>query len=768
MKYGFQTLLKKIRRKESNIFDNCILATIAFSAVLIGFETDKVLSERFRTFFYYADWIVLWIFIFEIFFKWYAYAPKVHHYFLDSWNLFDFTIVVFSVLPYLVNVDGSTNMDTVSVLRILRLARVFRIFRFISILKPLKMLVLTLLRSLPSMGYVALLILILFYVYGVIGVFQFANTDPEHFANLPLSVLTLFQTITGEGWPDLLFKQLKGPNPIFASMYFISFIVLGSMIILNLLIGIIVSELDNLKETDAKGREYVSFRGHIVVLGWSTKIVYLLNELIEANDGKKGTVITILTNKSKYEMKDFLNHHIDKPVKGIKFVFRTGDAFEKTDLEIVNASKASSIIILNDDGNKNDAYVIKVLIVLMNLFETDEVPVITIPIRNIKNDSIVRLISKDQVYSVLVNDMISRLIAQACRQPGLAVVYDELLSFDGNEIYSKSFQSLQGKTFGEVVNSFQEASVLGVKAADGTVRINPSLSHYVLQEDDEVIAIAASPSTFVLPKKELESLSLSLKPAAQKSEPLPEHIVVIGGNNLLYSIIEELDSYVAIGSSITIYSDSEHFQFQRELLPKNLRAEVNHSALDTDAREQLEEIPFQRFDYVVLLTYSDVLSIEDADSYSIILWLYVRDILESKQLKLPIVVEMLNNKNEVLARPSALDDFVILDKIDSRLLAQFSQNPYLKEIYQELFDESGCEIYLKPALDFVQVDKEYSIHEVSHIVNCIGDLFIGYKTEPDEEDELHKRGIFLNPDKSERVTFAEEDRIIVVARVEYL
>lgn len=162
MKHWLKNLTIKIRKKESNLFDNFILIIIATSALIIGFETDRYLATQYKNFFYLADLIILAIFIFEIFFKWHAYTPRFYRYFLDSWNVFDFSIVVLSILPHFLQDSGLT--DSMAMIRILRLARVFRIFRFISILKPLQLLVNTLMRSLPSMGYVALLVFILFYI----------------------------------------------------------------------------------------------------------------------------------------------------------------------------------------------------------------------------------------------------------------------------------------------------------------------------------------------------------------------------------------------------------------------------------------------------------------------------------------------------------------------------------------------------------------------------------------------------------------------------
>jgi len=106
-----------------------------------------------------------------------------------------------------------------------------------------------LLKSIPSMSYVALLLSVLFYVYAVLGVSLFGRTDPEHFGTLGATALTLFQVVTLEGWADIMRTQIAGPAGAAVSIaYFVSFILLGTMITLNLLIGVIVNGMDEARQ----------------------------------------------------------------------------------------------------------------------------------------------------------------------------------------------------------------------------------------------------------------------------------------------------------------------------------------------------------------------------------------------------------------------------------------------------------------------------------------------------------------------------------------
>jgi voltage-gated sodium channel len=249
---SISNILLKIRNKEHNNFDNFILIIILISAVLIGLETEPWLVNQFHYQFHIADIIILGIFIFEIIFKMIAQGLKPWKYFHDPWNLFDFIIVILSFLPYIVThgQDDTHAFAAFRVIRLVRAVRVFRVFRVITHIKHLQILVETLIKSLPSLMYVIILLGIFFYIYSVIGVFLFGQYDQNHFGNLQSALLTMFECIAGS-WTDIvdnLYQFKDMPHPWVIPYFFISFYFLAGLIILNLFIGIIVSELSSVKE----------------------------------------------------------------------------------------------------------------------------------------------------------------------------------------------------------------------------------------------------------------------------------------------------------------------------------------------------------------------------------------------------------------------------------------------------------------------------------------------------------------------------------------
>lgn len=237
----------------SSWFQNFVTFAILVAGVLVGIATYPEISKDYQHVLELLNTIVLIVFIIEIAVKIIAEGNKPWRYFKDPWNIFDFIIVAAAFLPF----GGSS-------IAILRLLRLLRVLKLIKALPKLQMLVGALLKSIPSMGYVSILLLLLFYIYAVAGVFFFGENDPIHFKNLQTSMLSLFRVVTLEDWTDIMYINMFGcenygydgnmslctksvGNPIGSVTFFVSFVLIGTMIFLNLFIGVIMNGMDDAK-----------------------------------------------------------------------------------------------------------------------------------------------------------------------------------------------------------------------------------------------------------------------------------------------------------------------------------------------------------------------------------------------------------------------------------------------------------------------------------------------------------------------------------------
>ena len=220
-------------------FDYLIIALILLSGVILGLGTVPEISDQYGHLLTLGNQVILGVFIVEAITKMVALAPRSHRYFLDGWNVFDFTIIVFSLVP----ATGAFAM-------IARLGRLLRVLRLISTIKDLRLIVAALVKSLPNVGHILMLMSIIVYIYAIVGFQLFHEHDPEHWRNIGISVLTLFEIITLEGWVEVNGKAME-LSP-FAWVYFVSFVIVGTFVVVNLFIAVVINNLDRAKEEALK------------------------------------------------------------------------------------------------------------------------------------------------------------------------------------------------------------------------------------------------------------------------------------------------------------------------------------------------------------------------------------------------------------------------------------------------------------------------------------------------------------------------------------
>ncbi len=232
------TFLKHIA--DSKWFHHAMVVVILAAGVIVGLETSPEIMARHGALLHLLDRLILGIFVAELAIKIGAQGRQPFRFFRDPWNVFDFAIVAVCFLPLHAEFAA-----------VLRLARVLRLLRLVSALPRLQMLVGALLHSVSSMGYVAILLSLVIYIYGVLGVFLFGPTDPERFGSLGAAMLTLFQVITLEGWTDIMRGNMGAgatTSPGAVIFYFVSFILLGTMIMLNLFIGVVMNGMTEMHD----------------------------------------------------------------------------------------------------------------------------------------------------------------------------------------------------------------------------------------------------------------------------------------------------------------------------------------------------------------------------------------------------------------------------------------------------------------------------------------------------------------------------------------
>lgn len=221
----------------SALFQRFIIAVIILNGITIGAETNPHVAQTYGHLLKSINDLILAIFVAEVILKITAVWPRPQDYFRDGWNVFDFLIVAVSLMP------GAPQFATVA-----RLLRLLRVIRLVSALPQLRLIVGTLVRSIPGMANVILLMSIIFYVYAVAGFHLFHEHDPTHWRSLGIPLLTLFRVVTLEDWTDVMYKAME-MHPL-AWIYFVSFVICGTFVVINLFVAVVLNNLEEVKHED--------------------------------------------------------------------------------------------------------------------------------------------------------------------------------------------------------------------------------------------------------------------------------------------------------------------------------------------------------------------------------------------------------------------------------------------------------------------------------------------------------------------------------------
>ncbi len=224
----FQERVQTVR--DNKVFEFFVIGVILFSSLMIGvrtYELHPLLNNSIQ----FLDYAVTLFFVVELSIRMTA-EKRFKDFFKKGWNIFDFIIVVVSLIP----------LDDSEYALIARMLRLFRVMRLISFIPELRVLVNALISSLPRMGYVALLMFIIFYLYAVIGNLLYGALNPVLWGDVGISLLTLFRVATFEDWTDVMYEAMTLYG--YSWIYFITFIFFSAFVFLNMMIGIVVEVLD--------------------------------------------------------------------------------------------------------------------------------------------------------------------------------------------------------------------------------------------------------------------------------------------------------------------------------------------------------------------------------------------------------------------------------------------------------------------------------------------------------------------------------------------
>ncbi len=226
------------RLVDSERFQIFIGSIIVANAIVLGMETYPGLMDSYGATLRFLNTFFYGIFLIELFTRIASYGLRPWNFFRSGWNVFDFIIIGGALVPAV--------REQATVLRLLRLARIVRLMRF---LPDARVLLSTVTKATPAVLSMVVLTVLLLFIYGIVGWTLFGSQLPEHWGTVGTAMLTLFVLLTLENFPVYL-AEANTVTP-FATIYFLSYVLIAAFIIVNLLIGVVISSMERAREEEA-------------------------------------------------------------------------------------------------------------------------------------------------------------------------------------------------------------------------------------------------------------------------------------------------------------------------------------------------------------------------------------------------------------------------------------------------------------------------------------------------------------------------------------
>ncbi len=212
---------------ESKWFQFGILGVICLNALVFGVQTSVWARTHCGKLLTGIDSVCLAVFTVELVLKLAVYNRRFCK---DPWNIFDFIVVAVSFVP------------DCGMFSSVRLFRILRIFKLISGIRHMRIILGAIVKSVRGIMWTGSLLVLIYYVYGILGTHLFGAAFEDWFGSLGKSVYTLFQVMTLESWSMGIARPVIAAYP-YAWVYFITYILMTSFLVMNIVVGIVLTSI---------------------------------------------------------------------------------------------------------------------------------------------------------------------------------------------------------------------------------------------------------------------------------------------------------------------------------------------------------------------------------------------------------------------------------------------------------------------------------------------------------------------------------------------
>lgn len=253
-------------------------AVIVLNAVVIGVGTYREATAEFGWLLNLLDEVFLVYFVVELVIRIGSFGTTPWRFFRKGWNIFDFVVIGAALLPGL--------RENVTLLRLVRLARTVRLMKAFP---SLRILLTAVARSLPgALGLLGVCVVVL-YLYGMVGWILFAEAEPTEYGSVGQAALTLFGLLTLDNVGEVVRDGME--VTAWAVPYYVSYIFLAGFILVNLLVGVVITSMEEARQiegaqTNFRSREPETSADTAEILARLEALQRSLNELQSRDDSR--------------------------------------------------------------------------------------------------------------------------------------------------------------------------------------------------------------------------------------------------------------------------------------------------------------------------------------------------------------------------------------------------------------------------------------------------------------------------------------------------
>lgn len=502
-------------------------------------------------------------------------------------------------------------------------------------------------------------------------------------------------------------------------------------------------------------------KNHTLILGWSPRVFTILKELAIANENVAKPLVVIFANLDRAVMDAEIAKRAGDLGK-LKVITRKGDTTNPEDLKRANVQGAKSVIVLDSD-RAGDSMIVSTVLAAKSISNNPDQRFVA-EVDDPNTAEALEDSTDNQVIAVIPRQVISKVTAQASRQPGIPAVILELLDFAGDEIYFHEVPALVGKTYFDAQMSFNKAAVIGIVPFGKDPVLNPAYNTK-LGKGDKIMAIAADDDQVTFTGT-LDEFKRPKTVGAARQTPKARNLLVIGWSEMGKSVLTELSQFLPKGSIADIVSQA---RFTEELLDRDTKfGDLKVSHIDSTGEfAQLEGlVTKKKYDEVLILGYrGEEVTEAEADGQTLLATmqltrLFQKELADGTAPRL--VAEILDPLKVPLAKTSSVDDLVVSENLAALLVAQLSENPALASTFKDLFNPtSGSAVHVRPIGDYAELGKPISFAKLVALASAHGETAIGWRARG--ADGVH-RVVSINPGKDQELTPFDLDGLVVIGK----